>query len=194
MRTKKGVRKIVESARVRLAGKHNRYNILAAVCAASAEGVTPEGIAQAIESFRGLEHRLELVGERNGISFYNDSAATNPAAAQAAIRSFSCPVTLIAGGSDKELTLKGFIDDIKDRVTRLVLLDGSGTRRLQEEAGIESPVFTDFEAAVRHAFETTALGGVVLLSPGFASFGMFENEFHRGGEFKRIVREITGKE
>jgi UDP-N-acetylmuramoylalanine--D-glutamate ligase len=194
MRLTKSMRKIVDCARVRLVGEHNRYNVLAAVCAASAEGVPPEEIADAIESFVGLEHRLEWVGERNGVSFYNDSASTNPAAAQAAIRSFSGPVTLIAGGSDKKLGLSAFALDIRDRVARLVLLDGSGTRRLQEEAGIEGCVFTDFEAAVRHAFEETAPGGVVLLSPGFASFGMFENEFHRGAEFKRIVREIIRSE
>jgi UDP-N-acetylmuramoylalanine--D-glutamate ligase len=194
MRLTKSMRKIVDCARVRLVGEHNRYNVLAAVCAASAEGVPPEEIADAIESFVGLEHRLEWVGEKNGVSFYNDSASTNPAAAQAAIRSFSGPVTLIAGGSDKKLGLSAFALDIRDRVARLVLLDGSGTRRLQEEAGIEGCVFTDFEAAVRHAFEETAPGGVVLLSPGFASFGMFENEFHRGAEFKRIVREIIRSE
>jgi len=79
-------------------------------------------------------------------------------------------------------------------MTRLLLLDGTGTRRLQEETGVEGGVFTDFEVAVRHAFEVTPPGGVVLLSPGFASFGMFENEFHRGREFKRIVRQIIGTE
>lgn len=194
MRTKEGERKIMDSDRVRLAGEHNRYNVLAAVCTASAEGVPPDEIADAVENFRGLEHRLEWVGERKGVSFYNDSAATNPAAAQAAIRSFPGPVTLIAGGSDKDLGLSGFAEDIRDRVTGLTLLDGSGTRRLKAEAGIEGEVFTDFEVAVKNAFEKTVPGGVVLLSPGFASFGMFENEFHRGREFKRIVKEITGQE
>ncbi|MBN2322761.1 MAG: UDP-N-acetylmuramoyl-L-alanine--D-glutamate ligase [Spirochaetes bacterium] len=190
MRTEEGTREIVDYDRVRLVGGHNRYNILAAVCAAFSEGVPPEDIADEASCFGGLEHRLEWVGERNGVSFYNDSAATNPAAAQAAIKSFSCPITLIAGGSDKGLVLSEFAADIEERVQRLVLLDGSGTRRFQKETGIGGRIFTDFEAAVRHAFEKTAPRGVVLLSPGFASFGMFENEFHRGGEFKRIVREI----
>ena len=194
IRTKEGWRKVVDSSRMRLLGEHNRYNVLAAVCTASAEGVPPGEIADAVENFRGLEHRLEWVGERKGVSFYNDSSATNPAAAQAAIRSFPGPVTLIAGGSDKDLGLSGFACDIRDRVTRLLLLDGTGTRRLQEETGVEGGVFTDFEVAVRHAFEVTPPGGVVLLSPGFASFGMFENEFHRGREFKRIVRQIIGTE
>jgi UDP-N-acetylmuramoylalanine--D-glutamate ligase len=184
---------IMATADVRLPGRHNLYNVLAAACVASAEGVAPSTIAGAVGKFRGLEHRLEWVGEKDGVDFYNDSAATNPDAAIMAIQSVGSPITLIAGGYDKGLSLKKLVESINADVFRLILLDGNGTRRLLEE-GIRKgyELFDDLREAVWYAYNATGRGGTVLLSPGFASFGMFRNEFERGNEFKTVVKEIIG--
>jgi UDP-N-acetylmuramoylalanine--D-glutamate ligase len=179
---------------VRLPGRHNLYNVMAAVTVALEEGISLSQIEQEVKKFQGLKHRLELVGQKTGVTFYNDSAATNPEAAVRGIMTFDGPITLIAGGYDKGLSLKKLIEAINQRVSRLVLLEGNGTDRLIEEG-----VKKDFQIvdkmmdAVKHAYEVSKPSGTVLLSPGFASFGMFKNEFHRGNEFRRIVRELLGK-
>ena len=186
---------IIRIKDVRLPGSHNLYNVLAAATVASIETVSPSAIAEAVSGFQGLDHRLEWAGEKNGVTFYNDSAATNPDAVVMAIKSFSSPVTLLAGGSDKGLSLKTLVGIINSDVFQLVLLEGSGTARLIEEGLLEGyEVYGDIGEAVRHAYSVTEPGGIVLLSPGFASFGMFKNEFHRGNEFKKAVKEITAEE
>jgi UDP-N-acetylmuramoylalanine--D-glutamate ligase len=182
---------VMDTADVRLPGRHNLYNVLAAACVALIERVAPSTIAGAVGKFRGLEHRLERVGEKDGVIFYNDSAATNPDAAVMAIQSIGSPITLIAGGYDKGLSLKKLADSINSGVFRLVLLEGNGTGRLLQEGIREGyEICGDMGEAVRHAYDATEPGGSVLLSPGFASFGMFSNEFERGNEFKTAVKEI----
>jgi UDP-N-acetylmuramoylalanine--D-glutamate ligase len=180
---------------VSLPGRHNLYNVLAAVTVAREEGISLSQIEQEVRKFQGLQHRLEHVGQKAGVKFYNDSAATNPEAAVRGIMTIDGPITLIAGGYDKGLSLKELIAAINQRVAHLVLLEGNGTDRLIEEG-----VKKDFQIvdkmidAVKRAYEVSKPSGTVLLSPGFASFGMFRNEFHRGDEFRRIVRKLLGKE
>lgn len=177
---------------IHILGIHNLYNVLAAVAAACHEGFNPQEIDEAVGSLHGIEHRLEYVGISRGVRFFNDSAATIPQAAIQGIRSFSEKLTLIAGGADKNLELSEFIRTIENRVLSLVLLGGSGTERLVK-SGLkkEYRIHDNLQSAVCDAFLMTPAGGVVLLSPGFASFGMFKNEFHRGKEFKKIVMNIS---
>jgi UDP-N-acetylmuramoylalanine--D-glutamate ligase len=145
-------------------------------------------VAQSVREFHSIEHRLEYIGSSKGIRFYNDSAATVPAAAVRAISSVEGSLTLIAGGSDKNLDVRELVRAINERVDHLVLLRGNGTERLVS-AGLrlDYSVHSGLETAFNDAVSRTKKGGCVLLSPGFASFGMFKNEFHRGNEFKGLV-------
>ncbi len=179
---------ICDASDVRLPGVHNLSNVLAGVAVACALGVPPRAVARSVREFRGIEHRLEYVGSSGGIRFYNDSAATVPAAAVCALSSIEGSLTLIAGGSDKNLDVRELVRAINERVDHLVLLRGTGTDRLIG-AGLhlDYSVHGGLEAAFDEAVSRTKRGGCVLLSPGFASFGMFKNEFHRGNEFKGLV-------
>jgi UDP-N-acetylmuramoylalanine--D-glutamate ligase len=180
-------------ADVLVPGKHQKKNLLAAALALRLYGVDPERIRQAMASFPGVEHRLEFFLESKGIRFYNDSAATIPQAVEAAVLSFSSPLVLITGGTDKSLDFKlyeSFIGVPK----RIVLLSGSGTDKLipvLERKGLEySGPYSDFSKAIECAIADCQEGDTILLSPGCASFGMFQHEFDRGSQFKEIVRRL----
>jgi UDP-N-acetylmuramoylalanine--D-glutamate ligase len=179
---------IMRTENIKLPGRHNLYNVLAASTAACAEGIAPKEIENAVSGFNGLAHRLEYVGRTEKAVFYNDSAATTPGAAVSALRSFNGRITLIAGGSDKGLELKQFIDAINDKVEHLLLLEGTGTQRLVKgDLKKDYIIFESLEKAVGHIAGLPHLSGTVLLSPGFASFGMFVNEFQRGNMFKELI-------
>ncbi len=183
--------RIMSSDGIRLPGVHNRYNALAAIAAACAMGFEPGEIDSGVRGFGGLEHRLEYVTSRNNVRFYNDSAATTPDAAVSGIVSIVGPITLIAGGSDKGLKLRGFLDVITKRIKNLILLEGTGTQRLiREGLGSEYSLFDNLPDAVHHAFRVSEPGETVLLAPGFASFGMFSNEFERGKAYKKLVLSL----
>ncbi len=189
---------VLDVADIRLSGTHNRANVLAALALARSFGASVENIRRAVHAFTGVEHRLELVATLDGVQYINDTTATNPAAAQAALHSLDAPLVLLAGGADKHLEMGALARDIARRVRALVLLDGSATGRLHQAVqdhiapGSREPQicgpYADFAAAIRAAQDLAAPGDVVLLSPGCASFGMFHNEFHRGDEFRRIVQ------
>lgn len=189
---------------VPLAGRHNLANVAAAAALAGCFGVAAEPIRAATRSFGGVEHRLELVRELGGVQYINDTAATAPEAAIAALHSFGRPIVLIAGGADKNLPFEAFAQAIAARARALVLLSGTATPKLQ--AAIERVTsgatksaaqlltqagpYGDFAAAIAAAQALARPGDVVLLAPGCASFGMFRNEFHRGDEFRRIVNQL----
>jgi UDP-N-acetylmuramoylalanine--D-glutamate ligase len=197
----RGVETLCALEDIRLPGRHNLANVAAAAAMAKSFGVEDEAIRRAVRGFTGVEHRLEQVRELNGVRYINDTAATAPEAAIAALHSFNAPIVLIAGGADKNLPFETFAEAITARAKALVLLQGSATPRLIEALQIADcrlqiedvlGPFDDFERAIRAAQGLAAPGGVVLLSPGCASFGMFRNEFHRGEEFRRIVEQLTG--
>ncbi|MFZ2187495.1 MAG: UDP-N-acetylmuramoyl-L-alanine--D-glutamate ligase [Candidatus Moraniibacteriota bacterium] len=184
---------------VPLKGEHNIGNVLAAALAALAFGLSPEQVSAGIKSFPGVSHRLELVAEKNGVRYYNDTAATIPEAAIAALRSFAEPVILIAGGSDKRLTFDALAKEILDRSKGLILLKGAATEKLTQalkaclpEAEKNRPitVVESMAKAVELASRSAEPGDIVLLSPGATSFGLFQNEFDRGDQFKKIVGEL----
>jgi UDP-N-acetylmuramoylalanine--D-glutamate ligase len=201
---------------VQLTGEHNRANIAAAAALAKSFGVETRHIRNAIHNFTGVEHRLEFVRELDGVRYINDTAATAPDAAIAALRSFTQPIVLIAGGADKNLPFDAFAREIAQRVKAVVLLQGTATAKLLQalndegrrtkderrpttddrrptthnELSFVNGPFDDFAYAIRTARELAEPGDIVLLSPGCASFGMFRNEFHRGEEFRRIVKEL----
>jgi UDP-N-acetylmuramoylalanine--D-glutamate ligase len=165
---------------LRIPGEHNRY---AAALATEA--------ARALAAFPGVPGRLQLVRSEGGIDFYNDTTATTPDATLAALDAMAeagRPALLIAGGADKGLPLEGLADALRS-AKRVSLLAGSGTDRLRDllpKAG----AFATLEEAFRDACAHAAPGDAVLLSPGFASFGMFQNEYDRGDQFDALVQEV----
>jgi UDP-N-acetylmuramoylalanine--D-glutamate ligase len=183
-------------AALRLPGAHSQLNALAAAAAALAVGVMSEEIARGIAGFSGVPHRLEHVATIGAVDFINDTAATAPAAAVAALRAFAGrEVIVVAGGYDKKLPMEPLADELTRSAKRVVLLDGSATPLVQHllaarnYPAVDGP-FDSMEAAVRHAAQVAPPGGVVLLSPGTASFGMFRDEFHRGDAFRAAVRAL----
>ena len=183
-----GQEELLVPSQVLVPGRHQKKNILAAAVAARAFGLSPEGIMSALASFPGVPHRLEFVGSIRGIKWYNDSTATIPDATIAAIDSFSSPIVLIAGGSDKMSDFSAFAQKAKN-LKAVILLAGSGTDRLipildVNKIAYNGPFFSMHEA-VQAADKQADPGDIVILSPGCASFGMFLHEFARGDAFKR---------
>ncbi|MBI5569488.1 MAG: UDP-N-acetylmuramoyl-L-alanine--D-glutamate ligase [Desulfomonile tiedjei] len=186
--------------RIKLPGVHNRENVAAAICLTRRLGVPDEVIRSAVEGFDGVEHRLQWLGEWQGIGFVNDSTSTTPVAGCAALRSVSGKrILLIAGGSDKKLDLLPFARAAAERSAKIALLEGTATDALHQHlisAGGGDKVvgrFGNLRDAVLRLVDQAVAGDVVLLSPACASFGMFQNEFHRGETFIQIVRGLMGE-
>ncbi len=181
-----------------LRGKHNLENIAAAVSVANVIGIKEDIILKTIRSFKGLEHRLELVKEVNGITFYNDSFATGPQPVVAAIKSFTEPETLILGGSDKGLDYTELGKEIaKAENVKTVIIIGQvgskiirGLKNAKYRGSIINLKTSPMQKIVACAFRNTLKGGVVILSPAAASFDMFENYKDRGNQFKKAVYEL----
>lgn len=185
---------------LRVPGEHARLNAMAAAGAALAVGVSPAEIRRAIAGFSGVPHRLEPVATIRGVAFVNDTAATAPAAAIAALRAFAGRgIVAISGGFDKRLPMEGLADELACSARQIVLLDGTVTlalTRLLAERGVEpagAPA-RSMDEAVQRAAALAEPGDVVLLSPGCASFGLFRDEFHRGEAFREAVRQLEGRE
>ena len=143
---------ICRASDVKVPGDHNRANIAAAAALAKSFGVETEHICNAIRGFTGVEHRLEFVREIDGVRYVNDTAATAPEAAIAALRSFDRPIVLIAGGADKNLPFDDLAREIALRAQAVVLLQGSATPKLIESlARIDDRPTTKDESSMSHA-------------------------------------------
>jgi UDP-N-acetylmuramoylalanine--D-glutamate ligase len=184
----------VVPAKLLTPGYHQKKNLLAAALSLLDLGLPPAFIRESLGLFPGIEHRLEFFHERRGVRFYNDTAATIPEAAAAAVEAFDQPVALVAGGADKNLDLTPLVKAAA-RVKTLALLAGTGSdklRHLLDRANISyTGPWDSVEGAVRSVWETAESGDVVVLSPGCASFGMFLNEFDRGRRWKEAVRQLA---
>ena len=190
-RDPKGNAERFELVRVALSGVHNVENMLAAVLAAKICSCPRESIQVALDSFRGLPHRLEFVRELEGVRFYNDSKGTNVGSVVKSLMSFRGPIILIAGGKDKGgdyAPLKGVV---AERVKRLILL-GEAKRRIVKALGTSVPttLADTLEEAVQGAFDGSRPGDVVLFSPACSSFDMFRDYEERGDRFKEIVHQL----
>ena len=174
-----------------LPGSHNLENLLGAILAAQALGVEHDTIQKSFATFTGLPHRLEYAGTLNGVSFYNDSKATNVDAAAKAIQSFEGSLILIAGGRHKGADYAPLITAASGRVKGVVLL-GEATERLARSLGQQIPfqVARGMKEAVFKAFSLATRGDVVLLAPACASFDMFSDYTHRGRVFKESVDRL----
>jgi UDP-N-acetylmuramoylalanine--D-glutamate ligase len=174
-----------------LPGRHNLENALAAAAVGRIAGLSDEAIEAAIREFKGVEHRLELVGEWEGVRWYNDSKATNPDAARVALSAFpDTPLVLIAGGYGSGFELGPWVADVLRHVDTVVLM-GASAELLAEELADHPKVVRagSLEQAVELAAGRARPGGVVLLSPAYKSFDMFKDYEDRGRRFKALVHK-----
>jgi UDP-N-acetylmuramoylalanine--D-glutamate ligase len=176
---------------IRLVGRHNLENILAALIMALDAGTDPEACREVLANFRGLPHRLEWVADLGGVSYYDDSKGTNVGAVARSLAHFARPVILIAGGRDKDSDFSLLNDLIRIRVKALVLLGETKERLAAAWQGL-APTYPaeDMHAAVVQAANLAKPGDVVLLSPACASFDMYRDYVQRGQSFQRLVREL----
>lgn len=184
---------------IRIPGEHARLNMLAAIAATSAYGVSMEHLSDHLSSFTGVPHRLEYVGEKKGIRWYNDTAATVPDAAIAGMRSFDEPLILLGGGSDKNLSFDEMGRYIAEtsNVLGVVLFSGDASEKLvtalrsyngdKKMLGMVSSM----KEAINLVLSRENPPKIALLSPGSASFGIFKNEFDRGDQFREQVEDLS---
>jgi UDP-N-acetylmuramoylalanine--D-glutamate ligase len=183
-----------------MVGRHNQENILLATTTARLLDVSDDIIAETVQRFRGVPHRLADVRTLAGVRYINDSTSTTPIAGQVALEAFEDPIVLVAGGNTKHLPLEQWPARIIERCRDVVLLAGNGTDELlvalqqelaaQRKANPVRGVFTDFRQAIDRAVSLTHPGDILLFSPGFTSFGMFLNEFDRGDAFVAYVSAL----
>lgn len=178
-----------------LAGAHNRANALAAIAAAHARGADVPSMEAGLAAFAGIRDRMEVVAEVDGVTYINDTTATAPVAAAAALEALAGRrVHLLAGGADKQLD-PGPLIDAAGQAHAVYLFAGTATpaieRALRERGLTPGGPYESMEAAVSAATGAATAGDVVLLSPGCASFGLFRDEFDRGEQFRQVVRQLA---
>jgi UDP-N-acetylmuramoylalanine--D-glutamate ligase len=177
-----------------LPGRHNMENALAAAAVGRITGLSDDAIDAAVRAFKGVEHRLELVGEWEGVRWYNDSKATNPDAGRVALSAFpNTPVVLIAGGYGSGFELGDWLADVLANVEAVVLI-GASADLLADGLRNHPKVVraADIDEAVELAGGLARPGGVVLLSPAYKSFDMFKDYEDRGRRFKAAVQARFG--
>ena len=191
-REPEGTEEVYPRAMIRIPGIHNIENVMAAVMASREAGCSREAVIKAVEGFKGIAHRIEFAGEKGGVTFYDDSKATNVGAVMRALETFSRPVILLMGGRDKEGDFENLATPVRQRVKRLVLF---GEARAKIDGLIGGLVKTDQAATLGDAMELArhhaSAGDVVLLSPGCASFDEFTDYKARGDFFKKWVGNLS---
>jgi UDP-N-acetylmuramoylalanine--D-glutamate ligase len=184
--------KLISTAEIKLFGSHNLENACAATLSAALAGISREVIAHTLSEFKAVEHRLEDCGEINGVRFINDSKGTNINSVQKAIQSFSQPIVLILGGKDKGGDFRDLIPWFQQKVKRVIAFGEAKNKIVRELSEVITVVEAEtLEEVVRGAYASCESPGVVLFSPGCASFDMFENYEDRGRRFKNIVQQLV---
>jgi UDP-N-acetylmuramoylalanine--D-glutamate ligase len=184
--------------KISLRGEHNVSNVLAAFAIGHAAGFPLDAMLNAVDDFRGVPHRLELVRELRGVRWYNDSTASAPERSMAAIRAFDEPIVLLLGGRDKDLPWEDLMRLVRERVDHVVLFGEAAEkiRKTAEGLGLHENSSTILRAdglqdAIRKAAEVAQSGDVVLLSPGGTSFDEFKDFAERGERFREWVLELS---
>lgn len=190
-------RHILDTKNIKLRGKHNYENVCSAISATSSL-VDIDTQIDAISNFGGVEHRLELVREIEGVKWYNDSIGTSPTRTIAGLNSFDEEIILIAGGYDKHLDYTPLAKPILDKVKTLILVGQTADKifyAVKQEAeiqnkNIETYMCETLEDTIKMAHKVSKSGQIVLFSPASASFDMFKNFAERGEKFKELVKKI----
>lgn len=174
----------------KLIGEHNKKNIMAARLVAKEFGVSEEKIREVVKDFSGLAHRLEFVGEFDGIKYYNDSISTIPEATINALESLNDVDTVIIGGLDRGIHYDEFAKYLMNSKVRNIILAYDTGKRIFEKMGCNGAILVnDLDEAVKVAKEVTKKGKTCLLSPAAASYGFFKNFEERGNRFKELVKK-----
>jgi UDP-N-acetylmuramoylalanine--D-glutamate ligase len=186
---------LIRADELRLLGTHNVENAMAAAAAALATGLPRDAIADGLRSFRGVRHRLEQIGERDGVLYVNDSKATNVSSALAGIRAFGGGVRLIAGGRPKQESFEPLAPVVAERCVACYLIGEAADRMTRElapaaQAGVEITDCETLERAVEATVAEATPGEVVLLSPACASFDAFRDFEERGDRFRQLVEAL----
>ncbi len=182
---------VLSRSDIQLKGDHNLENVLAAVTMTMIAGCTPQQVQQAVKEFRAVEHRLELVANINGVTFYNDSKATNVDATVKALESFPGNIHIILGGKDKGSDYTVLNPLLRERVKRTYLIGAAADKIASQVQGATELVRSNtLDRAVRQAFDAAKPGDIVLLAPACASFDQFENYEQRGRVFKELVQSL----
>ena len=193
LKTEKEEIPVVHTGDLKLLGKHNFENVMAAVAMAYYAGVSIDSIRRSICEFTAVEHRIEYVTEKNGVAYYNDSKGTNPDAAIKGIQAMNRPTLLIGGGYDKGSSYDEWLNAFDGKVRYLVLIGQTRDkiREAAERLGVCPCILCEnLEEAVKICAEKAEPGDAVLLSPACASWGQFENYEQRGDMFKEYVRNL----
>jgi len=182
---------VLRTSEIPLRGKHNVENTLAAAGVSRLAGAPLDGIAAAVKTFPGVEHRIEFVRELRGVQYYNDSKATNVDAALKAIQAFDKKLWIILGGKDKNSDYRPLVAPLKRR-DAVTLLVGAAAAKIEEHFAAALPIVRSgtIGAAVEYAASQAGAGDVVLLAPACASFDQFDSYEHRGRVFKEVVRGL----
>ena len=193
LKTEKEEILLVKTGDLKLPGKHNYENVMAASAMAYYAGVPVESIRRSICEFTAVEHRIEYVTEKDGVVYYNDSKGTNPDAAIKGIQAMERPTWLIAGGYDKESCYDEWLNSFNGKVRSLVLI-GQTKEKIRDAAerldACPCILCEELEEAVKICAEKAQPGDAVLLSPACASWGQFENYEQRGDMFKKFVNSL----
>lgn len=189
----RGTERLMPASVLRIQGRHNLANALAALALGEAAGLEMHAMLAALEGFRGLPHRMEYVGAAKGVTYYDDSKGTNVGATLAAVQGVSQPLVLIAGGDGKGQDFAPLADALAGKARAVVLL-GKDAELIEQALAGRVPVrrVKDMDAAVSAAAELAQDGDMVLLSPACSSLDMFDNFEHRGRVFAAAVRRLAG--
>lgn len=183
---------IPDDAKLAMPGEHNRLNAALAYKALEALGLSEEEIFAGLASFPGVEGRLQYLGEVNDVKIYNDNNATTPQAVVMGMKAVGNQddknVIWIGGGAKKDIDTTELLRTIPEYCKKVVLLEGTGTDTIKDQ--IECEVVGSVAEAVTSALATSEPGDVLLFSPGFASFGMFKNEYERNDVFLEVINSI----
>lgn len=187
--------KVCAVEQLKLLGKHNLENVLAAVAIARCFNIPLEIIEKVLEKFRGVEHRIEYVETIHGVDYFNDSKATNPDSAIKAVLAMKKPIRLIGGGMDKKVSFKDWIKLFEGKVRKIYIIGETKEqikRECHEIGYYDTELFDTMEEAVKKAHDEAQEGECVLLSPACASWDMFESYEQRGNLFKELIRQLKG--
>ena len=179
----------IDISQLKIKGKHNTYNAMAAVLATLAAGVKPEQIEKSLYDFAAIEHRLEPVGTKDDIEYINDSKATNVDSAWYALESMTRPTVWIVGGTDKGASYAPLFDLARKKVHTMICMGVDNERLETSFAGVVPNIISchSFEEAMQAVIRSARKGDTVLLSPACASFDLFKSYEHRGREFKQWI-------